>query len=125
MVDDVAVSTSSNWNYALVSKQWPEVFERSLVLSWKALEELAVVRLDITVVLSGETVLSPSRWGPIRVSKQWSELFVSGRVLSCETLTGLAITDWDIVSIVGVCKDSHLGICGEPLGPIILVSYKN
>ena len=27
MVDDVAVSTSSNWNSALVSKQWPEVFE--------------------------------------------------------------------------------------------------
>ena len=54
MVDDVAVSTSSNWDSALVSKQWPEVFEESWVLSWKAVEELAVVRFDITVVLSGE-----------------------------------------------------------------------
>ena len=54
MVDDVAVSTSSNWDSALVSKQWPEVFEGSRVLSWKAVEELAVVRFDITVVLSGE-----------------------------------------------------------------------
>ena len=43
MVDEVDVSTSSNWDSALVSKQWPEVFEGSRVLSWKAVEDLAVV----------------------------------------------------------------------------------
>ena len=43
VVDYVAVSAFSNWYSALVSKQWPEVFEGSLVLSWKAVEDLAVV----------------------------------------------------------------------------------
>ena len=55
MGDDIAVSASSNWDPVSFSRQWPKFFEGGRVLSWKAVEELAVVRCDITVVLSGES----------------------------------------------------------------------
>ena len=49
IVDDVAVSASSDWDPASVSKQWPEFFEGGRVLSWETVEELAIVECDITV----------------------------------------------------------------------------
>ena len=115
-MDDVAVSASSNWDPASVSKQRPGFFEGSRVLSWKTVEELAVVRCDITVLLSGESVSSTSKWDSVWVSKQWPELFESGRVLSWETVTGLTIVEWDVASILRVGEDSHLNICEKPLG---------
>jgi len=85
---------------ASFSKQWPESIEGGRVLSWKTVEELAVVRCDTTVVLSGESVSSTFTWDPVWVSKQWPELFESGRVQSWEAVTGLTIIEWDVASIV-------------------------
>ena len=65
------------------------------------MEELAVVRCDITVVLSGETVSSTSKWDPVWVFKQWPDFFESGRVLSWETVTGLTIVDQLNTAIIG------------------------
>ena len=111
MVDDIAVSASSNWDPVSFPDSGLHFLKGGRVLSWKAVEELAVVRCDITVVLSGESVSSTSKWDPVWVSKQWPGFFESGRVLSWQTVTGLTIIEWDVAS------DSHLGICEKPMGP--------
>ena len=52
IVDDVAVPTSSNWDPASISKPWPEFVEGDWVLSWKTVEEWAIVEWDITYLVS-------------------------------------------------------------------------
>ena len=83
-----------------------------------------IIRCDITVVLSGQSVSSTSKWDPVWVCKQWPELYESGRFLSWETVPGLTIVEWDVASIVRVGEDSYLGICEKPLGQNCYTMYE-
>ena len=58
IVDDVAVSASSNWDPASFSKQWPEIFEGGRVLSWKNSRRIGSCEKDsqYTIVISWEPI---------------------------------------------------------------------